>query len=540
MVQLRKWLWLLLLLGCAEDDAVRPGETSVRFEPLPGTILLEAYETAEFRARTDRGAPVAARWSLGGADQGVQSSYRFLGTAPGDVALAATAQYDGVEYTANWLLRVSQQSSSVTPPVVTLAAQPGAIVGSVALTWETPAASLILVPLREFELFIATSAFSEAQVDQMQPIVRPIDPNQIVQQYRIDGLNERQLHFLGIRVVDVLNRRSVLSPTTQSESTGHFDLTGSVEKLAPGVPASKGPGILIELGTNKVVTDQLGTFELLALPDLLREPLVVAEESGVAYYEFRSVGTWPSVTQQVDVSLFVKDFVFIDDGNAGGGFPDFLSTLDYLRLMSHNANKPAGTPQTIYRWENYPVEVYAAPYVFQGLEPVDYELAVARAVAAWNERAGEELLRLVSSPPAIGVDCKAGGLSHESLLGETVQLAPSGGIFETVPQRMQVRVRANFNVQATADKVAAHELGHVLMLSHSPSKTHLMVTSAGVEGDDWPHRDEAFAARVIRHLAQRFDLRAYRDPSAKHEALLPPLPNSHWCGVGPLRFGRSN
>jgi hypothetical protein len=313
-----------------------------------------------------------------------------------------------------------------------------------------------------------------------------------------------------------------------------------VEKLAPGVAATKGPGILIELGPHKVVTDQFGTFAFVGLPDLLREPLSVAEESGVAYYEYRCVANWPALTQSVDVTLFVKDVVFIDDGNSGGGFPDAVTSLEFARWMTHNANVPTGNPQTVYKWQAYPVDVYAEPFVFQGVELVDYELAVQRAVAAWNAKVGEEMLRIVASPPAIGVDCVAGGLSNGSLLGETIQLAPAGGLFETIPQRMEVRVRPNFSFQETADRIIAHELGHVLMLNHSPSDTHLMAAGAGANGGDWPHRDEAFVARLVRHVPQLLDLRVYRDPSGKQDLLMPPLPNAGWCGASPLRFGRAN
>jgi hypothetical protein len=186
--------------------------------------------------------------------------------------------------------------------------------------------------------------------------------------------------------------------------------------------------------------------------------------------------------------------------------------LDFLLTMTRRSDLIGNT--IIQRWENYPIPVMVDPLV---VSPGggDVGASLAAGIQHWNEVAGEELFTAVTGSPAYGADYlvvdnqPVGG----GILGEVIMIDPPNPqcLFQCIPYQVRINISDN-NTPSVMDRVAVHELGHVLWMGHSPSSDHVM--SAGILGSSLliPDRDEVLAARYIKHSPNGTDLRWYKDP----------------------------
>jgi hypothetical protein len=276
---------------------------------------------------------------------------------------------------------------------------------------------------------------------------------------------------------------------------------------------------LLELDADRQVSAADGSFIFPNRPAYPTYPgytpppgpiLRASDSSGVNFYNIVSRTNLPMVDQRFDFLMLPRDVLPILPLRPED--PNLISLLDFLLIMTRNV-RVAPTLE-VPRWENYPVTVYAPELVLSGANgTVDYRAAFAAAVVGWNNAAGEELLVLAdaSASPGIGVMYSA-DLGPSDNLGETLIVQPVGGnLFRTIPELILIRLRS-FSSQQVANDIVLHEMGHALLLDHSPSLTHIMEASVPTESVD---RDEAYMARIIRYLPQRMDLKWYEQPTKR-------------------------
>lgn len=500
----------LASLGCSggDDGELGPPTPGFRFEPPPGSVTATVFTPIEFRVTDEEARPVTASFRVDGVLAKTATTFVWQGTRIGVVEISATVEGATDEGTAQWTVQVTEEGAKATPAVIVLSAREGAVPGSVDVTWEAPPPSLYTVPLASYQVGYALHLIEDENFDAIESVVVEHDSLQIVQRHRLEGLLERQRYYVRVRVRDVLGRGSELSPERETESTGHFDVQGTITVLDRSPLERPLANVLVELGGTKDFTAGDGRYELWNLPDLRGGPMLVREDTGFTYYAVQT-DSLPPQDQVLDFALFPREFVTYPTGS---GEDVTVSMVDFLRRMTNNLGPES--PQ-VYGWDQYPVPVYIHPYVNE--EGVDYGFAMAEAVRVWNAAAGEDMLRAVErqagDPVGTGIyydtNLPVGGV----LAGHTEVVVPSNGrLYETIPERVKISLQSRFASQEYVNRLMAHEVGHALFISHSNGVEHIMHPSVPSVTEGKPHPDEAYVVRLVAHLPQGFDSSWIVDP----------------------------
>ena len=522
-------LVLLLAVSCGDESSTGPTATSpVRFEPPPGALSISAADSLGLSVFVGDEA-VSATFAVDGVDVATGATFEFVPEELGTIEITARLEVDGEIRTATWTVEVGQVGLRPPPAVGVLVATEGGVPGSIDLMWERPADSRTDIDIVAYEVAYRVGDLPAAEFD--DAIERTVDdsPGPIVQRLRLEGLAERESYTVRIRTIDRVGRRSEPSRAAVTDATGQYRFHGTVRGLRLGRPIEPLEGVVLSVGDRFVVTDAAGRFDMPALPDTGEVELRAVEQSGAQYYELHIEPVEP-VDREFDLVMLQKGVVEIP-----GGDPAFLSRLEFLRIMTANTRLIDGRSYPFYGWDRdlYPVPVYVHPYVNDATgqligeregERVDYVTAFEAAVAAWNEVAGEELMRVVrvdqpfdpQNPPPYGAYYSA-DIESSNPLGTNVLERPLGEqLFRTTPQVIRVRLQSAFNFNDIALKVIVHELGHTVGLRHdspAPPEHHLMVPTVRSNNRDAPHPEEALIARFLRHATGRIEAQWLVDPS---------------------------
>jgi hypothetical protein len=193
-----------------------------------------------------------------------------------------------------------------------------------------------------------------------------------------------------------------------------------------------------------------------------------------------------------------------------GDEPETVDLARLLRIFSRTETGTTGAAKRIYRWEQYPVQVYLPQFVYEGSsgDLVDYRAIFLEGLDAWNRAAGEAMFELAEEEVELGVSYSATLAGPSAPLGEVVIVdPPNGSLFFAPPRQMLVRLR-KFNTIHVARRVITHELGHLLLLGHSPDLEHCMNASAP---NDTPTDLEGYVATLLAVMPQGLDMNFYRE-----------------------------
>lgn len=498
--------------GCSEDDPVIPTVpvVEVQFQPVPGDLTLVAFQSLQFSATDGEGAALTARFIVDGNELAVDSSFSFRGEEIGLAVVEAIVETEnGDEFRATWRVTVTEVGTPDTPAVALVTASVGPVPASLEVVWDEPGVTSDNVPIESYTLAFSRSPIADGEFDSVDQLVVAHNDSAIRQRQQLDGLDEREIYYVRVRARDRFDRESELSPEAFGEVTGHFDVTGNVQVFDPAAPLGPLPGVLADLNGYRDVTDAAGDFRLLGLPDLFEEPLSLQYTAGQAYYAIRTDAFEP-IDRRLDLVFFPRDFVVLR-----GQTPADDATLTMLTFLRRMTGREFQKDLPLFRWEEYPVHIYTPGYTYtnpETQEVVDYRAAFEFAAAGWNERSGQELIRIVDAPVAVGCEMRPDLQPGQGAHGSVELLEPSGIFRSVIPRRVAVRMVSELNTQDFCNRVAAHELGHVLLLQHSAAVDHVMSIGAPVITGGQPHFDEARLARLISGIAQGMILDWYIDP----------------------------
>jgi hypothetical protein len=489
-----------------------PPPVDLYFEPSDSIVTGGALQTLELRVRARDGSAAQALFLVDGDTAAAGASYVWRADRPGLTILTARAQREGRQYSARWRVTVTDEGALPTPPVTHITAEVGPLPGTIHIQWEAPPASQYTIPPKEYVVGRSSGpilSFSDLGVD--TTVVRHQNLS-IVHELTASGLAERQVYHFRVKVRDTFGRQSALGTEAVAPATGHYDVVGEVDALRPGLPLQPQDEILVGVGDYKQLTDVDGRFALLHLPDTYEAPLTLAD-TRLALYSLQTPPL-PRVDQSHALLLFERGIVHVVQDTSEAD----VSTLAFFKTIL-GKDRPFSTP--LYRWVSYPVRFHAAPFV--DAFGVDYRRSILQGIQRWNAAAGETLLEAVDSfdPTGdAGADYAVDLADDSGFLGDTRMIDPPesvGHVREVVPRLITMHLQT-FRTQEIADLVITHELGHVLLLGHSTSITHLMYANPSPLTDATPTPEEGYFARLVAHMPQGTDLGSYAEPHAKLSA----------------------
>lgn len=495
-----------LLLGCGGDDPTGPGDAVVQFAPNPGRYVAAPLDTLRFSARSSGGLVLPLFLRADGDSAGVGTEVAWVPGRQGLFVLQGVATPPGGEPdSARWEVEVVAPDSTLVPRATGLRVTPGPDPGTVEIRWEAPLPSLLDRPVGEYFLQVEEAAFAADAFDFNRALRVAHDPAGLLQTFVVRNRDEGLVLHARVAVVDVDGRPSPPSVPAEGRVTGSYDLEGVVYAVTPqdALPVPL-PGVVVDVGGRRTLSDTGGVYRLLDLPDTRRHPAVVTAEQG-GFHPFLS-DTLEVQDATIDFHLFPQFDVEVLSQDGGGTV--LYPAYQFLAESTRNTTLPYG----LYGWGDYPVPVQVIDRVFQGSEEVDYGAAIREAIRRWNDAVGEAVfVEAGPDPPARGVEIAANLPSGGIILGDTVIMEPNQGkLYEVQPVRVRIRVLEGFNFQSVAVRILTHELGHALGLDHSPSAARLMTVSAPAESGGIPSVEEAWVARLLRHVEPGTDLRGYQ------------------------------
>lgn len=496
----------LFVWACAGDPAGPDGEsTNFYFQPPAGALEVEPFTDVFFRAVHATEGEVEADFYLDGELVYRGAHYLYSATLPGEQSLRAEVSLGEESRVARWRLQIVEEVSAPVPVASGLDLEPSPVPGEVYATWEGPPGSQARVPIDRFLLHYSHEPFFELPDEEVESFEVPPDPTRIVQSAVLRELTEGALVYVRVQVRDVLGRVSGLSAPVTEWVTASFSIQGKAMALdIPSLSWSELPDALVSWRGHTTSSGADGSYELSGLSAFYQAELLAAHPSG-SYHGLRTL-VLQSHTQAVQLHFFpLQDYAI----RMGEGDPEPVDFSRLVRIFTRTETGTTGAAKSIYHWESYPVQVFVPEFVHVGNsgEAVDYRAIFLVAIESWNAAAGAPMLAVTEDGANAGVtyDTTLGG--PNAPLGEVViEDPPDGSVFESPPRRMLVRLR-EFNTIALAERIITHELGHVLLLGHSPDPDHCMNALAP---HDTPTEFEGWMSRVLASLPQGLDMNFYR------------------------------
>lgn len=252
--------------------------------------------------------------------------------------------------------------------------------------------------------------------------------------------------YVALRSLDAGDNSSPVSGVAWAHITG-FTLEGRcLDALSGGVIEGIG-AVVTERRVHETETDAGGRFRL---DDLAGGTVHVNLGAGTASASYHDYDRTFELTSDESRDHLLIEYI-----------PTEIPAGRHLLSLFLLASGYSSFEPVFKKWKSFPIDVYVPPLV--NVHGLDYQDYCRRAADHWNTVTGENLFRLVDTPPATGGWFEF--VTREDLaphLGRTHHENDADGF----PLTSDIRIVDDF---ADADQfwsVALHELGHVVRILH--------------------------------------------------------------------------
>lgn len=486
-------LLLLILAACSDstNPELPPPIPPLLYLPDVKELRVTYGDQLRFEVRTTAGDPYAVEFQIPADTSATASVFEFQVREVGEFDVIATARSGNNSRTRSWTV---YSDSEVVPPwgsVRVLDLDRTTREGELRLSWLTPEGEPGLPPLLRYELAHSLEPISPTLYEALPK--REIDHQAGTLNYEslFVDLELGVTHYFRMRVIDALERRGILSNERSEMPASFYGVSGKILALEADYHLpSPLAGVRVGGDEQETLSDITGNFELTGLLDFRPITLEMQAPPQVPpYYPMSRVvdGTTSSPTT----------YLMLPQSTVTVLLPE-ATDWDFMLLLRTLSSRLGGSTEVAH-WENYPVQVQVLEKTLGN--GVDYGAAVRSGIQKWNDAVGFPVLVETSNAPSVGVITSYElPLQGGGTLGQVNLIEPAGGtLYNSVPRKLRFELVEWFENQALADRVALHELGHVLYLTHSPSTNHVL--SAGVSGSspNAVHPDEATALRALIH-----------------------------------------
>ncbi len=477
------------------------------YSPDQDSITTLIGSTIEFRMGVEDDHPEDLRYSYYAGsvpieimDETSAAQYRFTENGFFDVTGIV---WDG-EYgdTLLWVVRVVGEPDTILPARITdLIGWTGPDPGTIRLQWTASGDDDMDGRANHYRVRTHTiSILNEDdwnEASQKNGVPVPGLPGTI-EEMIVVNLNPGTWLFVTVRVVDDFGNMSQLGNCIRLLVRG-IDADGYITDAATG--ASLG-GVVVSAEGIADTTLADGYYKLANLPlytDLIRirDEHIVGDQG--TYYDMAIPVSGISWHFRKDLTMMpYVDLVSELHGTYDGSFYTFFRYMTNTRGL-------LGRPTIFRNWDHYPVTVCNPPFLWEG---VDIQALARIAMTAWNDLTELELFIEISDPDAADVeiiyDTEYESKHHVETIRSNEDGTPAKMLIWICPinQRAPIQIRGR--------RIFAHELGHILQLSHSSDLGHLMVGGTAPLIDD-PSQDEINLVTALFGMPTIFDAAWYID-----------------------------
>lgn len=480
------------------DRAGRPGQLSEELSATPASLSTLLFLPPEelvharygdelrFEVRTADGGPHEVHFEVPPDTTAHASALDYRVRRLGLYPVFATVHTEVATHTHRWVVNATAELVGQVQEIsLGGSEQPG----ESQLSWSPPPDEPGIPPVSHYEIAHSWLSISDADFEILPKEVVAHEPGSDRFVLRIGGMQRGALHYFRIRAVDELGRGGQLSEEFSGVPPTQYTMTGMITALdAEYRNESPVVGVFVIGPDGEATTDAQGAFALPANWGL-----------GSVALELVPPPMTPSLSRVMpvlpDADAYRPRFLLLPRSTVTVHIPA-PTEWSFLRLLRSLTDKIRNDTEVAH-WESYPVVVHVREKVLSN--GVDYGTAMRLGIQKWNEAAGFPVLVASSQEPEVGVTTSYDlPLQGGGLLGQVTVLEPEGGqLYQTIPRKLSLELGEWYESQGLADRVALHELGHVLYLTHSPSNNHVL--SAGVNSSS-PNEIHPQEAAIVRTL----------------------------------------